>query len=82
LQDVTIPKPKPFLPQEYFQMSHNIHEKVQWYSLIYLASIFFLTLVYLVLIAKRRQIALIIATTLLLLGNSIGVCYAYSLLDA
>jgi len=63
-------------------MSHNIHEKVQWYSLIYLASIFFLTLVYLVLIAKRRQIALIIATTLLLLGNSIGVCYAYSLLDA
>jgi len=63
-------------------MSHVIHEKAQWYSLIYLASIFFLTLTYLVLIAKRKQIALIIATSLLLLGNSIGVCYAYSLLDA
>ena len=79
-QDVTKPGPK--LPTTYFQMSHAIHVKFQWYSMLYLASLFFLTLVYLVLIAKRKNAALIIATSFFLLGNSIGVGFAYSLNDA
>jgi hypothetical protein len=49
--------------------------------MLYLASLFFLTLAYLVVIAKRKNGALITATCFFLLGNCIGVGYAYSLLD-
>jgi hypothetical protein len=71
--------PKPPVPHTtYFLKSNTIHAKLQFWTQVYMLTIFSLIMVYLV-VSKHRQPALIIATSCLMVHGGLTVMYGYAL---